>query len=162
MERILWDIASLAGCTPTSAGDSTEWKQIITNAEDTRRKLRQVPQGETTTVYSALHGVYAEVDLKMVWNKAFRKCNQAKYLLHRKNSVNREDVSGIPPMTNLKKAKKSSYAHRWSYRPSAWSSDAKFLRATEDTSGGSRERSWWGQNRPQVKWTATGSKQQEW
>jgi hypothetical protein len=70
---VLKDIASLAGCTPKSVGESEPWKNVITKAAETRRNLRQILQGKQ--LYSALHGVYSEVlaDLKIVLQQSASK-----------------------------------------------------------------------------------------
>jgi hypothetical protein len=67
------DIASLAGCTPTPAGESAKWKEIIAKAAETRRNLHQVLVGKP--LYSALHGAYSEVlaDLKVVLQQSASK-----------------------------------------------------------------------------------------
>jgi hypothetical protein len=67
------DIASLAGCTPKSVGESAAWKTIITKAAEARRNLHQVL--ERKPLYSALHGVYSEVlaDLKVVLQQSASK-----------------------------------------------------------------------------------------
>jgi hypothetical protein len=60
------DIARLAGTTPTSVGESPPWTKIVLNAAETSRNLYGYLKGKA--LYSALHGVYAEVlqDLKCV------------------------------------------------------------------------------------------------
>jgi hypothetical protein len=52
--------------TPTSVGESPPWTRVVLNAAETSRNLHEFVKGNP--LYSALHGVYAEVlqDLKDV------------------------------------------------------------------------------------------------
>jgi hypothetical protein len=64
---VLVDIARLAGSTPSSVGESPLRNEVVLNAAETSSNLYGVLKGKT--LYSALHGVYAEVlqDLKCVF-----------------------------------------------------------------------------------------------
>jgi hypothetical protein len=95
---VLTDIASLAGCTPKSVGESAAWKTIITKAAETKRNLHQVLEGNP--LYSALHGVYSEVlaDLKVVLQQRASKVQRCKFSRatsrqQKKNSGSRGGVS---------------------------------------------------------------------
>jgi hypothetical protein len=73
---VLKDIASLAGRTPKSVGESEPWKNVITKAAETRTNLHQILHGKQ--LYSSLHGVYSEVlaDLKIVLQQSASKAQQ--------------------------------------------------------------------------------------
>jgi hypothetical protein len=103
-------IVSLPGCTAASAGESSKWKQIVTNAADSRRNLHQILQ--RIGVHSDLARIRAEVltDLNMVLKQGASKVQPNDEPVAEEDFVNGDDVSGIPQMTMIK----SQYARRWS------------------------------------------------
>jgi hypothetical protein len=56
---VLLDVSRLAGCTPTSVGESPQWIKITQHSVETRKNLHQHLEGKA--LYSALFGVYTEV-----------------------------------------------------------------------------------------------------
>jgi hypothetical protein len=56
VHKVLCDIVSIAGCTPTNVGRGAEWKHIVESAEQDRSQLCDSLKGKL--LFSALYGTY--------------------------------------------------------------------------------------------------------
>jgi hypothetical protein len=94
---VLCDIEKLANSTPTSVGESKEWADVISLAEDNREDYCKVLKGET--LFSALYGLYTVTlhDLKKIKKDSTQQEDGFKEV-HRRNRHCHEE-----PKETLKK-----------------------------------------------------------
>jgi hypothetical protein len=77
-DKVLGDIVSLAGCTPSNIGTCSEWSRIVDSAKESRIGLCKCLKGKS--LFSALYGTYSVTlsDLKSVLQGSASKPNSSK------------------------------------------------------------------------------------
>jgi hypothetical protein len=112
--KVLCDIEKLANCTPISVGESKEWADVISLAEDNREDYFEVLKGKT--LFSALYGLYTVTlhDLKKIKKDSTQQEDGFKKVHRRKRHCHEESTQAMKkvalPESNVKVATRNFFA----------------------------------------------------
>jgi hypothetical protein len=112
--KVLCDIEKLANSTPISVGESKEWADIISLAEDNQEDYCKVLKGKT--LFSALYGMYTVtlLDLKKIEKDMTQQEDGFKEVHRRKRHCHEEPTETLKkvslPASTVKVATKNFIA----------------------------------------------------
>jgi hypothetical protein len=102
--KVLGDIVSLAGCTPSNIGTCSEWSRTVDSAKESRIGLCNCLKGKR--IFSALYGTYSVTlsDLKRVLQGSASKPHSSKA------SATGLDKMEAPEEDGFREQRKHSYS----------------------------------------------------